>query len=68
VARFELYENRKAWWWVFFLSLAVAKDKADNKQYLVDILLEAIDYQDNYDKILKSKEKLNKYDIKGPTK
>jgi len=64
VARFDLYEGRKTWWWVFFLSLAVAKDSPSNYAQLVSMLFDAIDYEDNYESTLKRKGILDKYDIK----
>lgn len=68
MARFELYEDRKNWWWVFFLSVAAAKDKPLSHAILVEMLFDAVEYQSNYSNSLKREGILNKYDIKGTNK
>lgn len=60
MARFDLYESRKRWWWSFFLTYAAAKKDPELRKELEVMIIEAVDYEDTYD-ALKREDLLNKY-------
>lgn len=65
MARFDLYEDRKYWWFSIFMILAGSKNDPDLHQDLVDLIIEATD---KHDTVPKGKKVMFSYYVKDGTK
>lgn len=68
MARFDLYETRKRWWWSFFLAYAAAKKDPELREDLEQMIIDAIAYEDGLTALMKREDLIYKYVKKASKK